>query len=74
MDGDELNEAKIDWVNQGVNYSQVVSDAANEAGGHGFITDYAGSDSIVQPQIANALSGYRRDDVATTDPTDRPSG
>lgn len=37
-----INEAAIDWVNGGQNYVDVVSQAADEAGGHAFATDYAG--------------------------------
>jgi hypothetical protein len=37
-----INEARIDWLNNGQNYSQVVTDAMNEAGGQAFVTDYAG--------------------------------
>lgn len=38
----QINEAAIDWSSNGSNYEDVVSLAANEAGGHGFATDYAG--------------------------------
>jgi MYXO-CTERM domain-containing protein len=38
----QINEAAIDWTTGGSNYEDVVSLAANEAGGHGFATDYAG--------------------------------
>lgn len=50
----ELNEARINWFNANSNYNQVVIDAANDAGGQGFVTEYAGStkgleDAIWQP-------------------------
>ncbi len=38
----QINEAAIDWTSGGMNYEDVVSLAANEAGGHGFATDMAG--------------------------------
>ena len=38
----QINEAAIDWPGQGQNYADVVSQAADEAGGHAFATDYAG--------------------------------
>jgi MYXO-CTERM domain-containing protein len=38
----QLNEAAIDWRGRGGNYADVVSQAADEAGGHGFVTDFAG--------------------------------
>ena len=37
----ELNEARINWFSPGSNYQAVVSEAADEAGGHGFVTEYA---------------------------------
>jgi hypothetical protein len=36
-----LNEAVIDWFNPGTNYEAVVTEAANEAGGQAFTTEYA---------------------------------
>lgn len=38
----ELNEALIDWINPNNNYNDVVTRAANEAGGQGFVTEMAG--------------------------------
>ncbi len=37
----ELNEAMIDWFNPGPTYNQVITLAANEAGGQGFVTEFA---------------------------------
>ena len=42
-----INEALVDWFNGGFNYPDVVTQAANEAGGQAFVTDYAGPSSIV---------------------------
>lgn len=42
-----INEARIDWLNNGQNYSQVVTAAMNEAGGQAFVTDYAGKSNAV---------------------------
>jgi uncharacterized protein (TIGR03382 family) len=39
----ELNQKKIDWLNYGSNYEQVVTQAVDEASGHGFVTEYAGA-------------------------------
>jgi MYXO-CTERM domain-containing protein len=39
----ELNEALIDWFNPNNNYSKVVSQAADEAMGQGFVTEFAGA-------------------------------
>jgi hypothetical protein len=38
----ELNEARINWFNASSNYESVVTEAANEAGGQGFVTEFAG--------------------------------
>lgn len=38
-----INDAAIDWFDNGSNYTDVISLAADEAGGHGFATDFAGS-------------------------------
>lgn len=38
----ELNEARINWFSPGSNYDDVVSAAADEAGGQGFVTEQAG--------------------------------
>jgi MYXO-CTERM domain-containing protein len=38
-----INEAAINWLNYGSNYSDVITQAANEAGGKAFATDYAGT-------------------------------
>jgi uncharacterized membrane protein YgcG len=37
----ELNEAYINWFSPGSTYNQVVTLAADEAGGHGFVTELA---------------------------------
>ena len=39
--------ARIDWLNNGANYKDVVSAAANEASGNAFVTEYAGPSSIM---------------------------
>ena len=47
----EINEARIDWLNGGLNYDQVVTEAANEAGGQAFATDYAGSSDLLKDRF-----------------------
>ncbi len=42
-----INEGAIDWIGRGSNYSDVVSQAADEANGKAFTTDYAGEISMV---------------------------
>ncbi len=38
----ELNEARINWFNASLNYNDVVVAAADDAGGQGFVTEFAG--------------------------------
>jgi hypothetical protein len=38
----ELNEARVNWFNASSNYNQVVTEAADAAGGQGFVTEFAG--------------------------------
>ncbi|MEL6182709.1 MAG: DUF2330 domain-containing protein, partial [Myxococcota bacterium] len=38
----EVNEALINWFNASQNYNDVINVAADEAGGQGFVTEYAG--------------------------------
>lgn len=37
----ELNEARLNWFNPSSNYNALVIEAADEAGGHGFVTEYS---------------------------------
>jgi hypothetical protein len=39
----EINEARLNWFNASSNYNDVIIDAANDAGGQGFVTEYAGN-------------------------------
>jgi hypothetical protein len=39
----ELNEARINWFNAASNYEAVVTEAADEASGQGFVTELAGN-------------------------------
>ncbi|HEY3500369.1 MAG TPA: DUF2330 domain-containing protein [Polyangiaceae bacterium] len=39
----ELNEARINWFNASQNYEQTVIDAADDANGQGFVTEFSGS-------------------------------
>jgi hypothetical protein len=47
----EINEAAIDWLNFGANYDQVVIDAADEAGGQAFTTEYAGKSGLMADRL-----------------------
>jgi len=44
----QLNEARINWFNASSNYNSVVIDAATDAGGHGFVTEFAGPSSTLK--------------------------
>ncbi len=49
--GLELNEARINWFNASSNYNSVVTAAADEAGGQGFVTEFAGSSSTLAQAV-----------------------
>ena len=44
-----VNPIRIDWANQGQNYTEVITEAADSptADGHAFVTEYAGPSSVV---------------------------
>lgn len=50
----ELNEARLNWFNASGNYNQVVTQAANEAGGQGFVTEFAGDAAFLENRILPA--------------------
>ena len=50
-----INEAAIDWESRGSNYADVVSQAADEADGKAFTTDYSGE---VGEQIQSIIRPY----------------
>jgi hypothetical protein len=54
----ELNEARINWFNASSNYDSVVTAAANDSGGQGFVTEFAGASStlagVVWPDFEEA--------------------
>jgi Uncharacterized protein conserved in bacteria (DUF2330) len=43
----ELNEARVNWFNASSNYNDVVTAAADEAGGQGFVTEFAADSSAL---------------------------
>lgn len=47
----QLNHLSINWWTAGANVEDAIGLAADEAGGHAFFTDYAGSTEPVQGQI-----------------------
>ena len=63
----ELNEALINWFSPSSNYNDVVTRAANEAGGQGFVTEMAGAatplaDTILAPSELSAWETIRATD------------
>jgi len=50
----QINEAAIDWFGGGWNYDDVVTRAANEAGGHAFATDYVGPSTLPSAWLYDA--------------------
>jgi hypothetical protein len=47
----ELNEARINWFNAAPTYNSVVVQAADDAGGQGFVTEMAGDTSTLKAMI-----------------------
>lgn len=45
------NLARIDWLQRGSNYNQVISAAVDEGTGNAFTTEYAGSSDLFENQI-----------------------
>jgi hypothetical protein len=45
----QINEAVLDWQNAGSNYTDVVSQAVDEADGQAFVTDFAGTHNQESP-------------------------
>jgi MYXO-CTERM domain-containing protein len=50
----ELNEARINWFNASSNYNDVVVAAADDAGGQGFVTEFAGAASSLAGRVWTA--------------------
>jgi hypothetical protein len=69
----EINLAKLDWMlNAAISYLTVVALAIDEAGGRAFVTEYAGTDSVVSlfgidnaDWNATAFTGVAPMDVVT---------
>ncbi|MCA9615124.1 MAG: DUF2330 domain-containing protein [Polyangiales bacterium] len=53
-----LNEALLNWFSPGINYNDVVTEAANEAGGQGFVTEDARPSSEL-PEVFFDFEEYR---------------
>jgi hypothetical protein len=62
----QINEAAIDWPNGGSNYADVVAQAADEAGGRAFTTDYAGPHDGRVSDVLTPYTDRQLDAVAQT--------
>jgi hypothetical protein len=51
----DLNEARINWFSPGSNYNSVVTEAANDAGGQGFVTEFSGPTQLLAARIWTPL-------------------
>ncbi len=47
----EINPARIDWFSNGSNYEQLLKQAADQAGGQAFITEYAGPTQMLRNPV-----------------------
>jgi hypothetical protein len=47
-----VDPARIDWLSGGSNYDALVKQAANEAGGNAFVTDYSGATPLMSSALA----------------------
>jgi hypothetical protein len=54
----QINEVLINWGAGGANYTDVVSQAVDEAGGKAFVTDFAGR---IDSQLADILKPFSED-------------
>ena len=65
-----LNEKKINWLDYGSNYKTVVTDAIDEASGHGFVTEYAGTSAFAHELVYREGQFDLAALAATTHPED----
>lgn len=69
----ELNEALINWLSPFSNYDDVVTQAANEAGGQGFVTEMAANASPLAETIWQSFEKEGFENIASQDWTDSKS-
>ena len=67
----EINEAILNWFSPGSNYDAVVTQAANEAGGQGFVTEMAGDASPLEDALWQEFEQNQWDGIAAADYTGR---
>jgi hypothetical protein len=61
----ELNEARINWFNAALNYEDVVIEAANDAGGQGFVTEFSGSTAALTGAVWQSFEQFDWDQFRT---------
>ena len=61
----EINEARLDWLSAGSNYETLINEAMNEAGGHGFRTEFAGPSNLFHGTLTTAWFDYEQVAAAT---------
>ena len=47
----QLNRTRLDWVQVGANYPELVSMAVDEAGGRAWVTEYAGPTNVISGEL-----------------------
>lgn len=62
-----LNNLQLDWLQRAPDYPEVVSAALDEAGGRGFVTEFAGNSSVVDATTV-APGSFDPDDFIGIDP------
>jgi hypothetical protein len=67
----ELNDALINWLNPNANYNAVVTRAANEAQGQGFVTEHSGRAADVGQAIWQPYEAQQWQDLKSADWTQR---
>jgi hypothetical protein len=67
----ELNEALINWMSPAANYNDVVVEAANQAGGQGFVTEFAGDAETFATTLLPTSEAAQWDGMRATDWTGR---
>jgi len=67
----ELNEVLINWLRPNSNYNDVVTRAANEANGQGFVTEHSGSAPELGRVIWQDFEATQWADLQSQDWTDR---
>jgi MYXO-CTERM domain-containing protein len=61
----ELNEARINWFNAASNYESVVIEAADDAGGWGFVTEFAGPTAPLNGVVWQSFEQSQWDQFST---------